>query len=121
MFKCSNHDQVCCPGSVARPRILSLKTLTFFACARDKESAFPEQVYMQPSGLLSMSGLASSTPFLRRFFDSWKVKPHFVAREEYKNIINQFTQASLPSPARARPLTLTIQGYCMKAVFYSED
>ncbi|BDA45901.1 Protease 4 [Coccomyxa sp. Obi] len=54
-------------------------------------SAF-DKVYMQPSGLLSMSGLASSTPFLRRFFDSWKVKPHFVAREEYKNIINQFTQ-----------------------------
>lgn len=49
---------------------------------------------MQPSGLLSMSGLASSTPFVRKFFDKWKVQPHFVAREEYKNIINQFTQAS---------------------------
>ena len=52
------------------------------------------QVYMQPSGLLSISGLASSTPFLRDFFAKWKVRPFFVAREEYKNVANQFTQAS---------------------------
>ena len=50
------------------------------------------QVYMQPSGLLSISGLASSTPFLRDFFAQWKVRPFFVAREEYKNVANQFTQ-----------------------------
>ena len=63
---------------------------------------------MQPSGLLSMSGLASSTPFLRKFFDSWKVKPHFVAREEYKNIINQFTQASQPSSTCSPSLLMHI-------------
>ena len=51
---------------------------------------------MQPSGLLSISGLASSTPFLRDFFVKWKVRPFFVAREEYKNVANQFTQASAP-------------------------
>ena len=57
------------------------------------------QVYMQPSGLLSISGLASSTPFLRDFFAQWKMRPFFVAREEYKNVANQFTQVrSTPHP-----------------------
>ena len=50
---------------------------------------------MQPSGLLSISGLASATPFLRDFFARWKVRPIFVAREEYKNVANQFTQVSV--------------------------
>ncbi|CAL5221921.1 g4192 [Coccomyxa viridis] len=63
-------------------------TLTYYlATAFDK-------VYMQPSGLLSISGLASSTPFLRDFFAKWKVRPFFVAREEYKNVANQFTQSN---------------------------
>ena len=51
------------------------------------------QVYMQPSGLMSISGIASATPFLKGFFERWRVSPQFVAREEYKNVINQFTQA----------------------------
>ena len=50
---------------------------------------------MQPSGLMSISGIASATPFLKGFFDRWRVSPQFVAREEYKNVINQFTQASI--------------------------
>ena len=58
---------------------------------------------MQPSGLLSISGLASSTPFLRDFFARWRVRPFFVAREEYKNVANQFTRAS------ASPLLLPLQ------------
>ena len=56
------------------------------------------QVYMQPSGLLSISGLASSTPFLKDFFSKWKVRPFFVAREEYKNVANQFNEVSSCAP-----------------------
>jgi hypothetical protein len=56
------------------------------------------QVYMQPSGLLSMSGLASSTPFLKDFFSKWRVRPFFVAREEYKNVANQFNEVSSCAP-----------------------
>jgi hypothetical protein len=47
---------------------------------------------LQPSGLVSISGIASATPFLKGFFDRWHVQPQFVTREEYKNVINQFTQ-----------------------------
>ena len=54
---------------------------------------------MQPSGLVSISGIASATPFLKGFFDRWHVQPQFVAREEYKNVINQFTQVSAWAPA----------------------
>ena len=56
------------------------------------------QVYMQPSGLLSISGLASSTPFLKDFFSQYKVRPFFVAREEYKNVANQFNEVSSCAP-----------------------
>ena len=62
-------------------------TITYYLA-----SAF-ERVYMQPSGLLSMSGLASSTPFLRSLFDRWNVKPIFLAREEFKNVANQVCSA----------------------------
>ncbi len=53
------------------------------------------QIYLQPSGLVSISGIASATPFLKGFFDRWHVQPQFVTREEYKNVINQFTQVLL--------------------------
>lgn len=61
-------------------------TITYYLAA-----AF-ERVFMQPSGLLSMSGLASSTPFLRALFDRWNVRPQFVAREEFKSVANQARQ-----------------------------
>ena len=80
----TRHVASCCSHAfLARSRQLQV------TCA---SRAVHLQVYMQPSGLLSISGLASSTPFLRDFFAHWKVRPFFVAREEYKNVANQFTQ-----------------------------
>jgi len=60
-----------------------------------------ERVYMQPSGLLSVSGLASSTPFLRALFDRWHVRPLFLAREEFKSVANQARAGRAGPPAAA--------------------
>lgn len=42
-------------------------------------------VALQPSGTLSVTGLAATTPYARGFLDRWRVKPFFFAREEYKS------------------------------------
>ena len=70
-------------------------TITYYLAA-----AF-ERVYMQPSGLLSMSGLSSSTPFLRALFDRWNVRPQFVAREDFKSVANQVRQPAAYQGVRA--------------------
>lgn len=55
------------------------------------------QVYVQPSGFVSINGLAASTPFLKRVLERFKVQPLLFSREAYKNIVNQFTHVCLYS------------------------
>eukprot|EP00884_Botryococcus_braunii_P002636 jgi/Botrbrau1/12373/Bobra.0084s0001.1 len=57
----------------------------YFATACDK-------VFMQASGLLSISGLASETWFVRGLLDKWKITPHWFARERYKNVISPYIE-----------------------------
>lgn len=87
---CSRCNVICCLHAL----LAHIRQPAAHLCKQDlcNSRAMHLQVYMQPSGLLSISGLASSTPFLRDFFAQWKVRPFFVAREEYKNVANQFTQ-----------------------------
>ena len=68
------------------------------------------QVYMQPSGYLSCSGISATTPFLKRFLERFNIKAYFCTRERYKNVANQFTHVRpcrcLQSPllvAQSRP------------------
>ena len=58
------------------------------------------QVYMQPSGLLSINGAAATTPFLKRLLDRFNVKAHLFRREGYKNAINQFTHSGYSAEHR---------------------
>ncbi|KAK9866040.1 hypothetical protein WJX84_001451 [Apatococcus fuscideae] len=58
------------------------------------------KVYMQPSGLLSTTGLATSSVFLRQLLDRWHIQPLFVARGKYKNIINTFTESGFTKEHR---------------------
>lgn len=53
-------------------------------------SAF-DQIYVQETGLLSFTGFAASTPFLRGLLDKWHIKPLGFAREEYKSVVSQYT------------------------------
>lgn len=61
------------------------------------------QVYMQPSGFLSMNGIAATTPFLKRLMERLNVRPLFFRREAYKNVVNQFTHVRQFSHSPLRP------------------
>ncbi|KAK9812235.1 hypothetical protein WJX73_006007 [Symbiochloris irregularis] len=51
-----------------------------------------DKVYLQPTGLLSATGLAVQTPFLRTLLDKWKIQATVIKREEYKNAANSITE-----------------------------
>lgn len=62
-------------------------------------SAF-EQVWLQPSGDLDLTGLFLESPFLRGALDKIGVTPRLGQREEYKGMMNTFTDSALPEPQR---------------------
>lgn len=62
-------------------------------------SAF-EQVYMQPSGDLDLTGLMIQSPFLRDALNEIGVEPQLAQREEFKGAMNTFTDDGLPEPQR---------------------
>ncbi|KAK9846227.1 hypothetical protein WJX84_003224, partial [Apatococcus fuscideae] len=51
------------------------------------------KIYMMPSGLLSTTGLSTSSFFLRHLLDRFHVEPLFYARGKYKNVVNTFTES----------------------------
>ncbi len=55
------------------------------ACAFD-------QIWMQPSGDLWLTGVSLSTPFIRGTLDKLAVVPAFGQRYEYKNAVNFYTE-----------------------------
>ena len=62
-------------------------------------SAF-EEVWLQPSGDLDLTGLFLESPFLRGALDKIGVTPRLAQREEYKGMMNTFTDDALPEPQR---------------------
>lgn len=57
-----------------------------------------EQVWMQPMGDVSVTGLRAELPFLRGTLDKLNVVPQFEKRHEYKTFAEQYTNSE-PSPA----------------------
>jgi protease-4 len=51
-----------------------------------------EEVWLQPGGLVGVTGLWSSTPFLKGAFDRLGVRPEMGHREAYKTFANTFTE-----------------------------
>jgi protease-4 len=62
-------------------------------------SAFDE-VYIQPSGDVNLTGLAFETPFARDAFAKLGVQPRIGQRYEYKNAVNTYTEQSFTAPHR---------------------
>ena len=60
-------------------------------------SAFDE-IYLQPSGDVGLTGLGSVTPFIRGTLDKLGVEPEFGQRYEYKNAVNFFTEKQFTEP-----------------------
>jgi protease-4 len=62
-------------------------------------SAFDE-IWMQPVGMLSISGANMEMPFARNVFDKVGVQPQFLKREKYKGAMENFTASEMSAPNR---------------------
>jgi protease-4 len=62
-------------------------------------SAFDE-IWMQPIGMVDISGFDASGPFFRRLLDKWGVNPQFYQRKAYKNVMENLTRTGLSDPSR---------------------
>ncbi len=62
-------------------------------------SAFDE-IYIQPSGDVNLTGVALETPFARDAFAKLGVQPHIGQRYEYKNAVNTYTEQTYTAPHR---------------------
>ncbi|HZI12171.1 MAG TPA: signal peptide peptidase SppA [Myxococcus sp.] len=80
-------------------------------------SAFDE-VYMQPSGDLGLTGFAMETPFARDAFARLGVTPRFSQRAEYKNAVNTFTEQDYTGPHReaTERFTSSLFGQVVKGI-----
>lgn len=57
-------------------------------------SAFDE-VYIQPSGDVGLTGLQLTSTFFRGTFEKLGIEPQFAQRHEYKNAMNTFTETEM--------------------------
>jgi protease-4 len=51
-----------------------------------------EQIFIQPSGDVGLSGLSYEVPFIAGTFDILGLEPRLDRRQEYKNAVNTFTE-----------------------------
>lgn len=63
-----------------------------------------DQIWMQPVGLVSMTGLALDMPFGKETLDKMGVTAQFLHREEYKSAMESFTNSEM-SPANREMMT----------------
>jgi protease-4 len=59
-----------------------------------------DEVYIQPSGDVNITGLALETPFARDMFAKVGVQPRIGQRYEYKNAVNTYTEQNFTAPHR---------------------
>jgi protease-4 len=59
-----------------------------------------DQVWLQPSGDIGLTGVIMETPFLRSAFDKLGIVPRMDHRYEYKNALNTYTETHYTPPHR---------------------
>jgi protease-4 len=59
-----------------------------------------DEIYIQPSGDLNLTGMAMETPFARDAFAKLGVAPRIGKRYEYKNAVNTYTEMDYTAPHR---------------------
>jgi protease-4 len=59
-----------------------------------------EEVWLQPSGDVGLTGVATEVPFLRGVLDKVGITPQIAQRHEYKNAANLFTERGFTAPHR---------------------
>jgi protease-4 len=59
-----------------------------------------DEIYIQPSGDVTLTGLSFETPFARDAFAKLGVQPRIGQRHEYKNAVNMYTEQGFTAPHR---------------------
>lgn len=59
-----------------------------------------DEIWLQPSGTVGLTGVAAVQLFLRGALDRADVKPQFGQRHEYKNAVNLLTESEFTGPHR---------------------
>ncbi len=59
-----------------------------------------DEIYIQPSGDVNLTGVAMETPFARDAFAKLGVQPRIGKRHEYKNAVNTYTEMEFTAPHR---------------------
>ena len=68
-------------------------------------SAFDE-MWMQPMGVVMLTGISAQVPYLRRVLDKIGVYPQIYKRKEYKSAYDTFTEKQMPDASRREMKTL---------------
>ncbi|MEM7170199.1 MAG: signal peptide peptidase SppA, partial [Pseudomonadota bacterium] len=59
-----------------------------------------DQVWLQPSGDLDLTGFAIESPFAKDLLDMVGVEPEMAEREEFKGVLSGFKHNQMPEPQR---------------------
>ncbi len=59
-----------------------------------------EQIWLQPVGMLGLTGLAAEMPFARKVLDQYHILPEVEHREEYKSAMETLTEPGMSGPHR---------------------
>jgi protease IV len=59
-----------------------------------------DHIWLQPMGMVGLTGLAAEVPFVRGLLDLVGVTPSFDHREQYKTAMNTLTETSMTPPHR---------------------
>lgn len=57
-----------------------------------------DEVWLQPSGMVAVTGFVAESPFLREALDKLEIQPQFAARHEYKSAIELLTERGFSGP-----------------------
>ena len=57
-----------------------------------------DQVWLQPVGIVGLTGLAAEMPFARKVLEQLHVVPEILHREEYKSAMETFTERTISGP-----------------------
>jgi len=69
-----------------------------------------DRIYLQPSGMVGLVGLAAEHPFLKGTLEKLGLEPRFHRRDEYKTAVNLFTETAF-TDAHRRATTALMQGW----------
>jgi protease IV len=65
-----------------------------------------DEIWLQPAGMVSLTGPFAESPFLKGALEKLGVKPEFAARKEYKNAVNMFTEDDYTAAHKEATLAL---------------